>query len=193
MHVNNEQTNTQKMLEHNRAKEKACKGSLERKIQNVSSNNIVRTESTALNCQDYTYEKLEGLVCGTGSILSDADAQLIIKLKFSDKVDCHNLYFHRTVSDESMSPPRMVKIFANQASLDFSDVETAIPLLSVELPFEYDEGKPFLVNLSSLGAKFARISSIQIFIEDNFGTDVTSLGPVHIEGSLVPSYHTEFK
>lgn len=195
MHVNNEQTNTQKMLEHNRAKDRLYKGSLERKIQDVCVNNIDRQESTILNCRDYSYEKLESLLLvDSGSVESDADPQILVKVKFTEKVDCHNLHFYPKISqDVSASPPRIVKLFVNQMSLDFSDVDAAVPAISFELPFEYDEEgeKPFTVSLS--GAKFSRISSIQIFLEDNFGTDLTCLGHVRIEGSIVPSYHTEFK
>jgi hypothetical protein len=195
MHVNDEQTNTQKMLEHNRAKDRLYKGSLERKIQDVCVNNIDRQESTILNCRDYSFEKLESLLLvDSGSVESEADPQILVKVKFTEKVDCHNLHFYPKKSqDVSASPPRIAKLFVNQMSLDFSDVDAAVPAISFELPFEYDEEgeKPFTVSLS--GAKFSRISSIQIFLEDNFGTDFTCLGHVRIEGSIVPSYHTEFK
>jgi hypothetical protein len=163
--VNNEQTNTQKMLEHNRAKDRLYRGSLERKIQDVCVNNIDRQESTILNCRDYSFEKLENLLLlDSGFVESDADPQILVKVKFMEKVDCHNLHFYP--KSLSSSPARMVKLFVNQMSLDFSDVDSAVPAMSFELPFDYEEEKPFTISLS--GAKFCRISSIQIFLENNF-------------------------
>jgi hypothetical protein len=150
-----------------------------------------------LNCEQYSFEKLENLLSNSsdGFIQSDADPQIIFKIKFVEKVDCYSIHIHSfpSESSENSSPPRIVKLFVNQPSLDFSDIDSAVPTHSIELPFEYADNKPFLVNLALTGAKFSRISSLQILIDDNFGTDQTAIGRIQIEGSIVPSYHTEFK
>ena len=199
MHVNNEQTNTQKMLQHNQTKERVVSGgSLQRKLVDVAVNNLDMRESTILNCDNFSADLLKNLVApadqmSPGQVRSDADAQLIVKLKFNEKVDCSSISFYPPLpeEEEDVSNARQVKIFVNQNNLDFSDVENLSPVAHVELPFEYSEGKPFVFQLA--GAKFTRIQSLQLFVEDNYGTDLSRLGRIKIEGFLAPTYHTEYK
>ena len=188
MQVNNEQSNTQRMLEHNRSKERVVKGSLQRSLVDVVSNNIDMRESTILNCLDYSPQSLRGLF-SDGSVESDADAQLLIKLKFNEKVDCSNIKFSlQSSTSNEVSGARMVKLFVNRNDMDFGDVESLPATAVIEVPFESENGN-FSVSLA--GSKFTRIQSLQIFVEDNFGTDRTRLGPVRVEGFIAPSYHTE--
>ena len=185
MQVNNEQTNTQKMLEHNQARQKAKSGgSLQRSLVDVCENNIDMKESIILNCRNYSNDLLK-----TFCVTSDADPQLIVKIKFIEKCDISNISFSPSdqPNSDDVSPPRMVKIFTNQPDMDFNDIESMSASLSVELPLDNENDKPFSVSLQ--GSKFTRLSSIQIFIEDNFGTDFTTLGKIKINGFLAPSYH----
>lgn len=208
MHVNNEQTNTQKMLQHNQAKERVFSGgSLQRKLTdliNLESGkfNIDFRESTILNSVEYSQDQLRNLLSCPSRVVSDADAQLLIKLKFIDKIDCNQLVFDPpscgsdgtdNISDE-ISNARLVRVFVNRPEMDFSDLgdggENGIsPATSFELPFEFAE--PFVANL--VGTKFTRVSSLQIFIEDNFGTDKSQIGKLSIRGFLTPNYHVEYK
>ena len=192
MQVNNEQTNTQKMLEHNRMKEKTMQGSLQRSLVDVVFSNIDSRESTILNCKDFSDSTMKSYFEGVEAIESDADCQLIIKLKFLNKVDCNQLIFYPPPSslDESVSNARTVKLFVNRNDIDFADVETVPPTAQFELPFDYENGS-FAVPLA--GAKFTRIQSLQLFVEDNFGTDATRLGRIRLDGFIAPSYHTEYK
>ena len=203
MHVNNEQTNTQKMLQHNQAKERVFSGgSLQRKLTdlvNLESGkfNIDFRESTILNSVDYSQDQLRCLLSSPSTIVSDADAQLLIKLKFIEKIDCNQLVFdppNNVSEDAEISNSRLVRVFVNRSEMDFSDLgeggENGIaPAASFELPFEYSE--PFVVNL--VGTKFTRVSSLQIFVEDNFGTDKSRIGKISINGFLTPNYHVEYK
>jgi hypothetical protein len=183
MQVNTEQTNTQKMLEHNRMKERTVQGSLQRKMTNVVVGNIDFSESTILNCQDYDRDKLESLFSDGGSVVSDADHQLLVKIKFREKVDCSQITFSPVESNK----PRIVKLYVNKNEIDFGDVEAIAHSAIVEIPF--DQETPFTVSLA--GSKFTRIQSIQLFVEDNYGTDQTCLGPLKIDGFISPSYHTQ--
>ena len=189
MHVNNEQVNTQKMLEHNRMKERVVQGSLQRSLVDVVSSNIDMRESTILNCKDYSPEStLKNLFSTSCKIESDADNQIIIKLKFLEKVDGNQIIFYP--SEEGENHPRLVKLFVNRNELDFADIDSVPPTAQFELPFEY-ENNSFSVSLA--GSKFTRMQSLLIFIEDNFGTDTTCLSRIRIEGFLSPTYHTEYK
>ena len=182
MQVNTEQVNTQKMLEHNRMKERSVQGSLQRKMVNVVEGNIDYQESTILNCEDYSKSKLDDLL-STGSVRSDADAQILVKIKFREKVDCSQITFNPSSSDK----PRIIKLYANKNEIDFGDVEAIAPSAVIEIPFE-NESSPLTVSLA--GSKFTRIQSLQIYVEDNYGTDQTCLGPLRIDGFISPSYHT---
>ena len=200
MQVNNEQTNTQRMLQHNQMKEKAAPGgSLQRTLVDVVENNIDSRESTILNCLDSSSTELKTLFTPIGdattaasTVESDADAQLLIKVKFVEKVDACKIFFHPPAGSETnareVSNARTVKLFVNANDLDFNDVESATPALQIELPFEY-EATPFSVTLA--GAKFTRLASLQIFVEDNYGTDFSQLGRIKLEGFIAPSYHTK--
>ena len=200
MHVNNEQTNTQKMLQHNQAKERIYSGSLQRKLVDLinldgGKNNIDIRESTILNCVDYSVETLKSLFGSPSSvtILSDVDPQLLIKIKFIEKVDCNQLVFSspsRFSQDASL--PRTIRIFVNRSQIDFSDVsdDSIPPAVQIELPFEYPK-EGFVVPL--VGTKFGRVASIEIFVEDNYGTEITEMGNIKLEGFLTPTYHVEYK
>jgi hypothetical protein len=205
MHVNNEQVNTQKMLEHNQAKERIYSGSLQRKLVDLinlegGKSNIDVRESTILNAMDYTVEKLRSLMgscqADSANITSDVDPQVLIKIKFIEKVDCNQIVFHapnrgKATEDIETSPPRTVRIFVNRSTIDFSDVSDQVPAEQIELPFEYPENGQFVVPL--VGTKFGRVSSIEIFVEDNYGTDVTSIGRIELKGFLTPTYHVDYK
>ena len=213
MHVNNEQTNTQRMLEHNQGKERVFSaGSLQRKLTDLvvldsgKKFNLDFRESTILNCLDYSQDVLESLFNhpsdSSSPLISDADAQLLIKLKFLEKIDCSQLVFHKPAvtndDEEGISNARLVRVYVNRSDIDFLDLDNGsenggvgfAPAITFELPFEYSES-PFIVNLQ--GSKFTRVSSIQIFIEDNFGTDRSRLGNISIRGFLTPNYHVEYK
>lgn len=193
--MNNEQTNTQKMLQHNQLKQKTMTGgSLQRKLVDVCENNIDVKESIVLNCRDYDSSKLRSIVSAaaveTDGLISDADSQMIVKIKFTEKVDVSQIDFYPTSCDDETSPPRTVKVFVNQPNLDFNDVESLIPAIDFELPFPNEEND-FLKPSSQIlqGSKFTRLSSIQLFIEDNFGTEYTRLGRMRLHGFLAPQYH----
>ncbi len=200
MHVNNEQTNTQKMLQHNQAKERVFSGgSLQRKLTdlvNLESGkfNIDLKESTILNSIDYSADQIRNLLSSPSCITSDADAQLLIKLKFVDKIDANQLVFEppTSLSSSEASNARLVHVYVNKPEMDFSDLgeNGTAPATTFELPFEYPE-EPFVVNL--VGTKFTRVSSIQIFVEDNFGTEQSRIGKIGIRGFLTPNYHVEYK
>ena len=166
-------------------KERSVHGSLQRTMTNVVLNNIDFRESTILNCQDFSQSKLEGLF--TGSIVtSDADAQLLVKIKFREKVDCSQIKFCPLPESLESQKPRTVKLFVNKNEMDFGDVDTMVSATVIEFPFENAD---FTQSLA--GAKFTRIQSLQIFVEVNFGTDQTCLGPIQIDGFISPSYHTQ--
>jgi hypothetical protein len=168
---------------------------MQRNLVDVVLNNIDMRESTILNCSHFSSDVLRSFLSPTPtSIESDADHQLIVKLKFNDKIDCSQLFVYPPNveagdEDREVSGAKIVKVFVNQNNLDFSDIENMTPVAQFELPFEYEDGKPFAVPLS--GAKFTRVPSLQLFVEENYGTEFSRLGGIKIEGFIAPSYHTK--
>jgi len=180
MQVNTEQSNTQRMLEHNQKKDRVVAGSLNRSLVNLATNNIDSRESTVLNVFEPAADFLNGAE-------SDVDPQILFKLKFIDKVDCCQISFARpsATERENVSNARIVKLFVNRNDLDFSDLESVPPAVEFELPFEYENE---FAKFSLAGSKFTRVSSIQILVDDNFDTDFSRIGQITIEGFKTPTY-----
>lgn len=197
MQVNTEQTNTQQMLEHNqKKKDRQFAGSLQRDLVDLVCGkdgklNIDPRESTILNIKNIAsgpsgMSPVEYIFTQSGAMIeSDVDAQILIKLKFIEKVDCCQISFYDPKNDSPQSSnARLVKIFVNRNDLDFSDLDSVPPAIELELPFEYENA--FKTNLA--GSKFGRVSSIQILIDDNFDTDFSKIGRITIEGFYTPTY-----
>lgn len=192
MNISTEGTNTQKMVQHNQAKERSYADSLSRKTTDLVTLpngrlNIDFRESIILNSQNYSKEQLVDLFGPNGQmLLSDVDAQILIKLKFIDKVDCGRIVFYPVESvPEETSFARRIKLFVNKPEMDFGDVSDTAGAAEFELgeSGESPQGFPLA------GSRFARISSIQILIEDNWkDTDVSVIGRIGLEGLLTPTY-----
>ena len=181
MNVNGEGTNTQAMQNFAMTKQAVVKGGLKHETVNLLQSDILDlSQSCILN------SKAGDLL--NGKITSDADAQLIIKLCFKEKV---------SLTEVLITPgtlvcagrPRAVKFFANRPTCDFSDItdiETGTDLI---LPDSADQQTVILA-----GKNFSRISSLQIFIEDNhLDSDTTFLQDLKVIGSAAPNYHVEYK
>ncbi len=195
MHVNTEGTNTQKMLHHNQAKDRTYADSLQRKTTDLVhlSNgrlNIDFRESAILNSVDFSKDQIirlfEALALPPFTLLSDVDPQVFVKLKFIDKVDCARIIFHPpSATEDDASFGRRVKLFVNHPEMDFSDASHLPPAAELQLPEVWETR--FEVPLA--GSRFARISSIQILVEDNWAdTERSAIGRVTLEGLLTATY-----
>ena len=85
--------------------------------------------------------------------------------------------------------PSLVKFYANRDTCDFSDITDLAPGAEVVLK---DSADPQTIVLA--GKNFARISSLQIFVEENHSaSDSTFIEGLKVLGSAAPNYHVEYK
>ena len=111
-----------------------------------------------------------------GIIESDADAQLLIRLVFKQRVNVETVVL--------VGSAREVRFFANLPTLDFSEVEEATPAKVVDLEISGNG----IVPLG--GTRFSRIASLEIFVASNCGeVDVTVIEKLEVAGTLVDLYH----
>jgi hypothetical protein len=102
------------------------------------------------------------------------DGQLLIRMEFMQPVKISGLLL-RGRNEESR--PALVKLFTNRLSIDFSEAEEAEPLQELTLSENSKEPVPLRF------VKFQNVTSLQIFVEENGGADVTQITRLQIVGS----------
>ncbi|CAD7965169.1 unnamed protein product [Amoebophrya sp. A120] len=140
-------------------------------------------------------------------LVSDADAQLLIKIFFQEKVNLTQLHFRVDEKPEdvdgeetSCEPPAKIRIFTNQPDLDFSDIEDYKAVLQHDFTSEITGSKEKnegtcrdVLKLQLAGPKFQRCSSLQIFVEEAFEeAELSFLNYLGVHGILAPDYHTSY-
>jgi hypothetical protein len=124
---------------------------------------------------------------GAGPLRSDCDEQLLISLPFTSAVKLHSL----SILGGGESAPKTVKLFINNDSLAFDDVEDKKPHHEFELTAKDVGGGT--INLPFV--KFQFVTNLTIFISDNQADDeVTTLERIQLFGqSIAPTDMKEFK
>uniref|UniRef100_A0A0K6S9T6 PITH domain-containing protein n=1 Tax=Chromera velia CCMP2878 TaxID=1169474 RepID=A0A0K6S9T6_9ALVE len=108
------------------------------------------------------------------------DPQLLLKFAFQSPVKLASIFIGGPAGEDLSEAPRVVKLFTNKMSMGFSDAESDAPIQEFELTEEVlQAGKPVPLRF----VKFQNILSLQIFIEDNHGGDITKVSRVEIFGS----------
>lgn len=148
----------------------------------------------------------------TRVLVSDADSQLLIKIFFEEKVNVNSVSFRSDegpsktlVEDpEDFQPPGNIKIFVNQPSLDFSDLDddcqaqacAELKLSALGGSDEDEEAKKTRVTTDKVdlgGPKFQRVSSLQIFVVDaKEDAPFVFLNHLGISGVIASDYHTTY-
>ncbi|CAJ1966147.1 unnamed protein product [Cylindrotheca closterium] len=115
---------------------------------------------------------------------SDADEQLILHIEFNQFVKIHSLKFTAfNQGNEPETSPTVVKLYINRPNLGFEDIDDVDETQALELTSEdLREGSDAMLLKF---VKFQRVSSLTIFIEDNNGGDVSSLGGLKLYGKTV--------
>lgn len=118
----------------------------------------------------------------------DVDEQLIIRFQFLQPVNLSGICLK---GPDDGTAPKSVKIFTNKLSLGFEDASDAVPIESVELTEEQAVGgQPIPVRF----VKFQNIKSLQIFVSENNGGDVTKVSRLELFGTLAQKMNmAEFK
>ena len=107
----------------------------------------------------------------------------MLHLQFNETVKVHSLKFFgfNTSSFDVGTAPRTVKVFANRTSMGFSDCEDIEPTEEIELS-ESEIANPGGVEKVVRFVKFQRVTSLSIFVEENFGGEESALGGLKIHG-----------
>lgn len=123
---------------------------------------------------------------------SDADEQLLLHVTFNETVKVSGLKFtaFNTSNLDLQTAPKYVKVFVNRDSMGFTDAEDIEP--TEEFEFTEDEiSSPEGIEKTVRYVKFQRVSSLSIFVEENFGGDITALGGLRIHGVPVQGTNME--
>jgi len=120
-------------------------------------------------------------------VLSDADEQLLLTVSFKGKVKIHSLQIDAPADGRA---PKTVKLFANKANLDFSDVES----MAADQTFEFTP-ETFGQRLELKFVKFQNVDRLTVFFADNQGDEeATAISGVRLWGaSLAGTNMSDFK
>jgi len=112
---------------------------------------------------------------GASFLQSDADHQLILNIPFQQPTGITGL----RIWSEDEAAPALLKLFINNETFGFDDAEASAALEEVRLSMDdVMQGMPIPLKL----AKFRNVHSLQIFVEENHGADVTRIRRLDILG-----------
>ncbi|KAI9144393.1 galactose-binding domain-like protein [Paraphysoderma sedebokerense] len=129
----------------------------------------------------------------TKFVESDCDEQLIFYIPFTGNVKLKSIGIRG--GPEGFSP-RTIKLFANHDHLDFDTVESTLPAQSIDLIDPASQIAAFSTSSSSRDgngggdviwyntkiAKFTNIRNLWVFVENNYGEDVTKISYLGFRG-----------
>jgi len=133
---------------------------------------------------------------GRKTIVSDTDNQLLIKYRFKERVNITGMRLHfkdpptptEDETVESYAPPGKIKLYVNQDSLDFGDLDATEPIFSLDKP---ETGKFFSVPAH----KSQRVDTLYLFIEEGAPEDApfTFLNQCEVIGYPSVDYHSNYR
>ncbi|KAL8746958.1 MAG: hypothetical protein Q9190_001078 [Brigantiaea leucoxantha] len=109
-------------------------------------------------------------------LASDADEQLLIFVPFAGVVKLHAILLR---SSADSSAPKTLKLFINRDDLDFSTASDLQPTQTLELSQTSE-----IQELPVKRALFGNTYNISLFIEDNFGDDVSRIFWIGFKGEF---------
>lgn len=108
----------------------------------------------------------------------DIDPQLLIKLAFRQPVKLKAITFRGKVDDESA--PQTIKVFHGQMHIGFEEADDQQAVQTLSLPASLIErGHPITLHF----VKFQHVTSLQLFVQSNFGAEVTRVEQLQFWGS----------
>ncbi|PQE25380.1 60S ribosomal L3 protein [Rutstroemia sp. NJR-2017a BBW] len=105
---------------------------------------------------------------------SDADEQLLMHIPFTGQVKLHSILLR---TSNSSSAPKTLKVFINRDDLDFSTVSELQPTQEFELSQTSE-----IQDIGVKRALFGKVQSLTLFVEDNYGEDVSRIGYLGFKG-----------
>ena len=135
-----------------------------------------------LNQQDnHTIRDLIDKNNAEGYLASDVDEQLSLYIAFLESVKIHSIEFV-TKGENNTARPKTVLLYLNPTTtLDFDTAESTTPTQTLTLTFD-EEGK---AKLPLRFVKFQRVSSLGVFVKDNYGSEVTQIDAMVLYGELL--------
>lgn len=117
------------------------------------------------------------VLCKTPS-LPPACTQLLININFNQKVKINGIGIK--AKEDDPTAPKTIKLYANRASMGFSDTDSVPSSQDLVLTPAQLNGEPLPLKL----VKFTNVLMLSVFIEGNQGgEDVTRLSKVVLYGS----------
>ncbi|KAJ8062356.1 hypothetical protein OCU04_008900 [Sclerotinia nivalis] len=105
---------------------------------------------------------------------SDADEQLLMHIPFTGQVKLHSILL-RTSNSESA--PKTLKVFINRDDLDFSTASDLQPTQEFQLSQTSE-----IQDIGVKRALFGKVQNLTLFVEDNYGEDVSRICYVGLKG-----------
>jgi len=107
---------------------------------------------------------------------SDTDHQLLVKVEFRQPVKLSGV---RVWGVDADSAPTTVKVFQNKPHIGFAEAENEEPTELLNFgPEEVEKGEEKTVRF----VRFQCVSTLQIFIEENQGDEVTKIKRISLVG-----------
>ena len=111
-----------------------------------------------------------------GTLKSDDDHELVIKVPFSSKVKIKAITI---IGGEDGSAPKTLKLYPDLANVDFSVLEDNEPTQTIELAEDNSDGRiEYPLKLS----KFQNVGSLTIGIDENYGAENTEIKYIGFKG-----------
>lgn len=143
-------------------------------------NSLIDLSSLECLNQDDAHPLVNAIKAGEEGVLqsdADVDHQIIIKVGFRQPVKLKAICFYG--SSEDQSAPQLVKVFLGRTDLGFEDAQDQEPVQSLELSAaDVDGGEAVQLRF----VKFQNVTTIQLFVENNFGASVTRIQRIEFLG-----------
>ncbi|KAH8601023.1 PITH domain-containing protein [Bisporella sp. PMI_857] len=139
-------------------------------FDNVSTLNESEADSGKAILRKTWAERLEP----QPELQSDADEQILMHIPFTGQVKLHSILI-RTSNSESA--PQTLKVFINRDDLDFSIASELAPTQEFTLSQTSD-----VQDIPVKRARFGKVQSLTLFVEDNYGDDITTLSYLGFKG-----------
>lgn len=115
---------------------------------------------------------------------SDADEQLIIHFEFTEFVKIHSVKLTELSNGaQPENNPTRVLLFVNRNDLGFEDVDDVDPTTTLELTAE--DLRETADGILLRYVNYQRVKTVTLYIEDNNGGEISSLGKLQFFGKPV--------
>jgi len=142
-------------------------------------------EKAQLEClnQDQAHPVTNAFEAGDAALASDesTDHQLLIKVQFRVPVKLQSLKIIGNAEDET--GPQTIKIFQDKVNMGFEEAEEEQAIQEIALTAAELGGQSCQLRF----VKFQSVTSLQMFIQENFGASVTKVQRIEFCGTPAAS------